>query len=293
LSGELIALLSAVLWAMASVLLAMGARRIHVVPLNFIRCVFSTCFFWALLPFYGGFKAWASIPPSAWPWLVVSVLCLLVVGDTLYFRSMDLVGVSWAMPVASVNPLWAVLLSAIFLHEPLTLPLLLGALLVTAGVIVVSRSTNAANPAQTADPRTRRTGLLLALAVSVLWGIGQVALKPATAGMHSVVANSVRQPMGMLMLLGLTLQQGRWRDLKSLDRRSWVVIAVASLVGTGLGTLLFVMAIQMAGAGRTAVLTATAPLMAMPFSMFLLHERPTRWTLAGTLLTTLGITLVA
>ena len=65
-----------------------------------------------------------------------------------------------------------------------------------------------------------------------------------------------------------------------------------SLVGTGLGSLFFVLSIQLAGAGRTAVLTSTAPLMAIPFSMLWLHERPTRWTLAGTLLTTLGIVLV-
>ncbi|MEJ2208920.1 MAG: DMT family transporter, partial [Anaerolineae bacterium] len=78
-----------------------------------------------------------------------------------------------------------------------------------------------------------------------------------------------------------------------LDRRSWAVILVASLVGTGLGTLFFVMAIQTAGAGRTAVLTSTTPLLAMPFSMLWLHERPTRWTLTGTLLTTVGIVLVA
>ncbi|MFN2183738.1 MAG: EamA family transporter, partial [Anaerolineae bacterium] len=110
-SGELFALFSALLWAMASVLLTVGARRIHVLPLNLIRCVISTAFFWTLLPFYGGLDALAAIPAAAWPWLVVSVLGLLVVGDTLYFRSMDLAGVSWAMPVASVNPLWAVLLA--------------------------------------------------------------------------------------------------------------------------------------------------------------------------------------
>jgi drug/metabolite transporter (DMT)-like permease len=65
-----------------------------------------------------------------------------------------------------------------------------------------------------------------------------------------------------------------------------------SLVGTGVGTLFFIMAIQQAGAGRTAVLTSTAPLMAIPFSMLWLSERPTRWTLAGTVLTTTGIVLV-
>jgi drug/metabolite transporter, DME family len=293
LSGELIALFSALLWAIASVLLAMGARRLHVLPLNLIRCVVSTAFFWALLPFYGGLNAVAQIPPSAWVWMVLSVLGLLVVGDTLYFRAMDLAGVSWAMPVASINPLWAVLLAALFLGEPLTWNLLAGALLVVAGIALVSRTGGELAAGKPIDKRARRTGLLLALAVSVLWAIGLVALKPATAGMHSVVANSVRQPMGLLMLLGLNLLRGQWRDLRALDKKSWAIILIASFVGTGIGTLFFIMAIQIVGAGHTAVLTSVAPLMAVPFSMVWLRERPSRWTLVGTLLTTVGIGLVA
>jgi drug/metabolite transporter (DMT)-like permease len=293
LSGELIALLSALLWAIASVLLTMGAKRLHVLPLNLVRCVVSTAFFWALLPFYGGFKALATIPPGAWLWLVVSVLGLLVVGDTLYFRSLDLAGVSWAMPVASINPLWAVLLAALFVDEPLSWSLLLGALLVVVGVTLLNKPTGQASNGQTIAPQARRTGLLLAFAVSILWAGGQVALKPATAEMTSVVANSVRQPMGMLMLLGLNLTQGRLCELKKVDRKSWLVILVASFIGTGVGTLLFIMAIQISGAGRTAILTSTAPLLAMPFSMLWLRERPGRWTVAGTLLTVVGVGLVA
>jgi uncharacterized membrane protein len=293
LSGELVAVVSALLWAMASVLLAMGARRLHVLPLNLIRCVISTTFFWALLPFYGGLNAVAQIPLSAWVWMGVSVLGLLVVGDTLYFRAMDLAGVSWAMPVASINPLWAVLLAAPVLGEPLTWNLVAGALLVVAGITLVGRTAGGPVVGNPTDRQARRTGMLLALLVSVLWAIGQVALKPATAGMHSVVANSIRQPMGLLMLLGLNLLRGKWQDLRRLDKRSWAIILVASFVGTGFGTLFFIMAIQTIGAGRTAVLTSIAPLMAVPFSMLWLGERPTRWTLAGTLLTTVGIGLVA
>jgi drug/metabolite transporter (DMT)-like permease len=229
---------------------------------------------------------------------------------------MDLAGVSWAMPVASITPLWAVILAALFVEEPLTWSLVLGALLVIGGVILVSRSASPGElvvPANSAAPvasgvpadaavgvssetqdraAARRSGLLLAFLVSLLWAVGQVALKPATAGVHSVVANSVRQPLGMLMLLALTLARGQWREFKKLGRRSWTVIVVASLVGTGLGTLFFIMAIQMTGAGRTAVLTSTAPLLAIPFSMIWLRERPTRWTIVGTLLTTAGIALV-
>jgi uncharacterized membrane protein len=292
LSGEAIAILSALLWAVASVLLTVGTKRIHAVPMNMIRCLISTSFFWILLPFYGGLEALAAIPPSAFLWMLVSVLGLLVIGDTLYFRSMDLAGVSWAMPVASINPLWAVLLASVFVDEPLSWSLLAGAVLVVVGVTLLSRPVGQTTGGRSIEPSERRAGLLLALVTSVLWAVGQVALKPATAGMHSVVANSVRQPMGLLLLVGLTTIQGRWGALRKLDRKSWAIIVVASLVGTGFGTLLFIMAIQMAGAGRTAVLTSSAPLMAIPFSMLWLRERPTRWTLIGTLLTTAGIALV-
>ena len=323
-SGELSALISALLWAVSSVLLAIGARRLHVLPLNLVRCVVSTTFFWALLPFFGGWEAVMAIPAAAWLWLVVSVLGLLVLGDTLYFRSLDLAGVSWAMPVAGVNPLWAVLLGALFLDEPLTWRLLAAAALVVSGIFLVSRglgpgrrtevegglagggrvdplrgvrrSKSPAGPQHRdvgSSSAQRKAGLLLALAVSVFWAIGLLALKPATAGIDAIVVNSVRQPMAMLMLLVLVVVPGRWRELRGLDGRSWAVIGGASLLGTGLATIFFIWAIQRAGAGRTAILTSTSPILAIPFSMLWLGERPNRWTLAGMVLTTGGIALVA
>ena len=292
-SGEVLALVSALLWSVASVLMALGSHRLHVLPLNLIRCVVSSVFFWALLPFYGGLEAFRTVPSSAWLWLVVSVLILLVVGDTLYFRSLNLAGVSWAMPVAGINPLWAILLAALFVDEPLTWSLLLGALLVVAGVTLLSRPEMHSSNGQAIEPAALRKGLLIALLVSLLWGAGQVTLKPATAGMHSVVANSIRQPLAMFILLAINLRTGLWKELRGLDRRSWALILLASLVGTGVGTLFFVMAIQSLGAGRTAVITSTSPLLAIPFSMTMLREKPTRWTVAGTFFTTVGVVLVA
>jgi len=111
--------------------------------------------------------------------------------------------------------------------------------------------------------------------------------------MHSVVANSIRQPLAMFILLAINLRTGLWKELRRLDRRSWAMILLASLVGTGVGTLFFVMAIQTLGAGRTAVITSTSPLLAIPFSMTMLREKPTRWTVAGTFFTTVGVVLVA
>jgi DME family drug/metabolite transporter len=300
LTGELYSLISAFLWAVASVLITWGSKRLHVLPLNLVRCASSAVFFWALLPFYGGLEAVLAIPPPALLWLVVSVLALLVVGDTLYFRAMELAGVSRAMPVSSINPIWSVLLAALFVGEPLTWSLALGAVLVVLGIILVGRPAGRSVSGtwgrsalvDEGDARARTQGLILAGAVSVLWAVGHVALKPATMGIESVVANSVRQPLATVLLFALTLWRGKWRDYRRLDKRSWAVILAAGFVGTGVASLFFILSIQEVGAGRTAVLTATSPLMAIPFAWLWLGERPTRWTLAGTLLTTAGVVLV-
>jgi len=318
LSGQVAALLSALFWAIGSVLITMGVKRIHVLPLNLIRCTIATIVFWALLPFFGGFQALAAISPWAWLWLFASVLALLIVGDTLYFRGMDLAGVSWAMPASSIHPLWAVLLAWFFVGEPLTWSLVAGAVLVVLGIVLVSRPTprqaagdpaeplrgagtagevpqtsGAMAPEAAAGGKARKTGLLMALAASLLWGAGQVALRPATEGLDPVVASSARMAMGTLILLGLTLYRGRWRDLHGLGRQTWALIIVASLVSTVFGTWLFIYAIQTIGAGRNAVIAATAPLMALPFAMIWLQEKPTRWTLVGTLVTAAGLIFVA
>lgn len=291
-SGELVGLLSAVLWAVSSVLLTVGAKRLHVIPLNLVRCTVSAAFFLVLLPFYGGLSALAALPLSVWLGLTVSVLALLVVGDTLYFGSLHLAGVSWAMPVASINPLWVVLLASVLVDEPLSWSLVGGAVLVVLGIAAISREPQPNGVANGIDPKMRRKGLLMALAVSVLWAVGQVALKPATAGIHAVVANSVRLPMAALLLLGMALFRGRWRELRTLDRRSWGIILLASFIGTAIGTLLFVATIQLIGAGPTSILVSASPVMAIPFSMLWLGERPTRWTVFGTLLTIAGLVLI-
>ena len=129
-------------------------------------------------------------------------------------------------------------------------PLVSGALLVVSGVVLLSRTQGGTEAGRPPDPDARRRGLIFALTASVVWALGQVALKVGVEDIHSVVANSIRQPMGMIGLLALNVARGHWSDLRRLDRRSWTVILLASLVGTGFGTLLWVIAIQ--SAGRTS-----------------------------------------
>jgi drug/metabolite transporter (DMT)-like permease len=80
----------------------------------------------------------------------------------------------------------------------------------------------------------------------------------------------------------------------AFDRRSIVAIAATGVV-TVMATLFYLQSVALAGAGRAAVLTATSPLFAVPFSVLFLGERG-GWRLgvgaacsvAGVMLLTLG-----
>jgi drug/metabolite transporter (DMT)-like permease len=71
------------------------------------------------------------------------------------------------------------------------------------------------------------------------------------------------------------------------------VLAFAGVAGTGFGSLLYIYAIQEAGAGRTAVLSALSPLFALPLSAIFLKEPITRWVAVGTVIAVAGILLLS
>lgn len=85
-------------------------------------------------------------PPAAAPGLLVlaSVLALgllcSAVAYVLYFRLIDDVGATGALTVTYLIPLFAMLWGALFLSEPVTLPMAGGAALVIAGTLLVLRS---------------------------------------------------------------------------------------------------------------------------------------------------------
>jgi len=74
--------------------------------------------------------------------------------------------------------------------------------------------------------------------------------------------------------------------------RSLTILALAGILGIGLGGLLFMIGVKNAGAAKTAILSATAPLFGVPLSMLILRERITLKIVLGTILCVVGIWFV-
>ena len=213
------------------------------------------------------------------------------IGDTLYVRSMTHIGVSRAFPIASIYPSFTLLMSLFFLQEQIDLGIIAGLLLVVLGVILVGRRTpSVASETSTAG---KPWGVLFALLAAICWGTSAVLIAPGARGLDSIMVASIRVPALSLLLWGVVAARRTAPKLRTLSRKEWLILVIGGFVGWGLGSMLFVLSIMLLGPTRSAILTSTSPLFALPLSVVFLKERVTWLTVIGTLLAVVGVILVS
>ena len=124
--GELAALASAFSWASTTVMLRTQSARIDPLSLNALRSIVAAVFFVSALFLFDKWSAFAQVTPLAFLALSASLLCGFVIGDTMFFKSMSLVGVSTTMPLSMTYPLYVLVIAWAFLGEHITWLTVLG-----------------------------------------------------------------------------------------------------------------------------------------------------------------------
>jgi drug/metabolite transporter (DMT)-like permease len=120
-----------------------------------------------------------------------------------------------------------------------------------------------------------------------------VWLRGQQGNLDALGAASLRIPAASFAVLGtLALASNSRPPLRELTPRSIAVVAMAGVLGTGIGSILFIYAVADIGAARTAFLTTSAPVFALPMGVLFLSETITPRVLLGTALTIAGIWLV-
>ncbi len=289
--GETAALLSAVIWAFTSALLTSQTARIPAMSMSALRGLSATAVLVVLLLAAGGLNEWAAMSSATAFSMVASGIIGQGLGDTLYINSLGLVGLSRTFPISnSAYPLLTFVLAASLLGERITALMVLGAVLVLGGIsVLVLDGANGAGPAARAElPK----GALFAVGAAIFWAIATVWLREGHGNLGAISTASLRIPAAAFFMTGIIGAGTRAAPWRGHARYSLGVVAVAGLLGTGLGSVLFIFAVENAGAAKAAVLSSTAPLFALPMSVVLLSERVSGRMALGTLVSILGIWLV-
>jgi DME family drug/metabolite transporter len=288
--GELAALGTALLWTTTSTLVGTQTSRVPTAVISAVQLVTATLLLWmiaAVLVVTG--KAVAPTLPQGVV-LVASALIGPGLGDMLYFFSIRMIGVSRAFPISMAgSPLFTIALAAVFLGEAITLPIVAGAVLTIAGISLIATRRQESGSGKHMH---MWRGIGIVLVAALLWATSTVTLRVAADGVSAPLASSIRIPAAAAFAFILARGTGRVLRPGHYGARSIVTLAVAGVLGAGLGSMLYVLAVQHAGAARTAILSSTAPLFALPMAALVLHEPITRRVVAGTLLSIAGIWLV-
>lgn len=290
-AGVAVGLLCALTWACGSLLIRDLARKLDPFTLNAPRMLVGGLAMLALTLATGRQADYVMLTPERLFFLIGSMIIGGGVGDSLYVSSMARIGVCRSFPIANSYPALTLIIGVVFLHEAVSAPVVAGLALVIGGVYLVGRPSQ--DPLDASGVSADSSGVTMALMAAVCWAGSMVMVAPGLEGLDSIMVASVRTPVMALILCGVVAVRRTWPKLLALSRREWVIIVVSGLVGWGLGSVLFLLAVSLAGPTRAAILTSTSPLFALPLGVAFLRERVNLGVLVGTALTVAGVVLVA
>ena len=292
--GALAAFTASVTWAFASTRYAQAAQDAGSVRVNLVRALSASLLWLVALALLDSPAALLAIDLERALLLAGSIACSYAIGDSVFYAAATRAGVSVALAVATIYPLWAALYGALARAEPFGPLRVLGVFSCVGGVAALLAQTRAGSSLERA---AGVAGVGLALLTSLFWAGNAVFLKLGAEGLSLYQTNALRFSLGAL-LLWLQLPFKRRREaapsgqpsasLVRLLRRLWLPL----LADTGLGSVAFVYGITHTDLALGATLSSLSPLVALPMAVALGSERVTPGKALAVTITVAGVVLL-
>jgi drug/metabolite transporter (DMT)-like permease len=284
--GALAALGSAVAWAVTSLLARSLMPELGSVAVNAIRSTIGGALLVVWVLATAGAGAFTAISAHAWMLLTLSIVVAIAIGDTVFFESTRALGLGRAMTISTTYPVGAAAIAAVFLDEPLTLTIMVGALVTLAGLVFI-----VAPWAERAPEERFWFGVGTAALASLAWAVSTVLVKPPLSEMDAVTAQAIRLPLASASLWLTPWARSIPRALARSSRGARVRIGVLGVI-TAVSSVMFVAGVKHAGVAVASVLSSTAPMFAIALAVVFLGERLTARALLGAAVTVAGIVVL-
>ncbi|MCL4533812.1 MAG: DMT family transporter [Bacteroidetes bacterium] len=291
--GNLSAIGSAFTWATGGVLLRSQTRQVDAITLNAMQYGFAAFFFVGVALLAGRLPGVLAAPTASLAWVVGGSMIGMIAGDTLYVQGMARCGLSRAFPItSSLYMLFSYVGAVVLLKEPVGWNAALGGTIIAAGIslITMGRAGQKGNDVAAARIGPREWAGLIG--ASTFWSIATMMLRVGMLEVDTVSANVVRLPVVAAVLLVASTLHQRGPRFARYGWRPLAATAGAGLIGICGGSMLFLYALQTAGAARASILSSLSPLFAAPMSVVFFQEGVTRVLVLGTLLCVAGTVVI-
>ena len=278
--GESLAILTAILWAVSTVLSAEVLKKIDPIRSNVIRTLFSAVLSIPIAIVTEDLNSLFNIDLNALILVILAAIIGFGVGDTLLFKSITIIGVSRAYTIVYTSPFFTMILAVALLNEPFIIRYLAGTILIVLAVIVISIDDN--------DDAGRGIisleGIMLALLASLCWAVGTILVAMGVKNISVYLANMIRYSILFLFLLLISKPMRKW----NITKKNLMLLSASGATGMVIAGITFLLSLKFIGASRATPLSSSSPVWASIMSAVFLKEKVTPRLLLSAIIVTVG-----
>ncbi len=286
----LLAFLSALFAGITAILAKCGIKNVNSHLATALRTGVVAVFAWTMVFLVGSQRTLHTISTGTWLFLLLSGLCT---GGSwiFYFRALQLGDVNKVAPVDKSSTVLTMLFAMLFLDETVTVPKIIGMLLITAGTYCMLEPKKKISAEQTGQAHGKGWFFCAALS-AVFASLTAVFGKIGIENVESNLGTAIRTVVVLVLAWGIAFAQGTAKDMRNIACKSWVFIILSGFT-TGASWLCYYGALHDPAAQASVVvpIDKLSIVVTILFSRWFLKETLSKRAIIG-LLVLVGGTLV-
>ena len=287
--GELFAISSALIWALAVILFRRSGETLPAFELNLFKNFFGLILLIPTILLVNGFTL-PGYSPTELFLVFMSGLLGIAVADTWYLKALNMMGASRTGIVSSLFSPFVIFLSAVFLGERLVPWQWLGFMLVMSGVLLVTWRSHRS----VVDSADVKKGAMYGVGAVFMMATGVVMVKEILETQPFLWTVELRIAGGICGMLVYMLLTAKWQSVKRnfSQPQPWGTVMFASFLGSYFALILWLLGYKLIDASVASVLNETNVAFIVFLAWLMLGEQINRRKLAGLALTIGGVIIM-
>ncbi|MDP8237590.1 MAG: DMT family transporter [Candidatus Hatepunaea meridiana] len=267
--GESLALLTAFIWASAVILFKKSGESVHPIALNLFKTVMATVLIIPTMWLFGE-TFFRPVSTSDYILLLLSGVIGIGLSDTMFFKSLNLLGAGLSAIVDCLYSPFIIGLSVLWIGERLNGWQVLGVVMIVAAVLTATSK----EKQNRISSRNLIWGIIWGVAAMASMAVGIVMIKPMLEHSPVLWATEVRLiGGGITLILILLFYPSRRAVINSLLKsHNWKYTISGSFLGAYLAMIVWLAGMKFAQASIASALNQTSNVLVFIFAAILLKE---------------------
>ena len=272
---------SAFFAGVTSILAKCGIRKTDSTVATAIRTIVVLIFSWLMVFVVGSQKQIGRIEGKT---LLFLVLSGLATGASwlCYFKALQLGDINKVVPIDKSSTILTILLAFLFLHEAVSLPKIIGVVLIAIGTFLMIEKRDV-NPGQAKG----KGWLLYAVGAAVFASLTSILGKVGISGVESNLGTAIRTVVVLAMSWVMVFATGKQKTVRNIPKEELGFICLSGLA-TGASWLCYYRALQDGLASVVVPIDKLSILVTILFSYLVFRERLSKRAFAGLLAIVVG-----